>query len=78
MFHLRARPSARGPLGAYLLGVAFSFASCPTLFWLFFGLTIPLALRSTGGWTFPGVFPFGSSLAAPHAFTPVTGPSETS
>jgi cytochrome c biogenesis protein CcdA len=61
-FGLRQRVSARGPLGAYLLGVAFSFAFCPTLFWLFFGLTIPLAVRSSGGWVFPGVFAVGSSL----------------
>ncbi len=61
-FALRERLSAGGPLRAYLLGVAFSFAFCPTLFWLFFGLTIPLALRTAGGWTFPGLFALGSSL----------------
>jgi len=44
------------------LGVVFSFTFCPTLFWLFFGLTIPLALISTGGWTFPGVFAVGTAL----------------
>ncbi|MGH7326658.1 MAG: sulfite exporter TauE/SafE family protein [Candidatus Rokuibacteriota bacterium] len=59
---LRDRVAGRGLGGAYLLGVAFSFAFCPTLFWLFFGLTVPLALRSTGGWAFPGLFAFGSSL----------------
>jgi len=48
--------------GAFLLGVAFSFAFCPTLFWLFFGLTVPLALRSPGGWSFPGVFALGTAL----------------
>ena len=48
--------------GAYLLGLAFSLAFCPTLFWLFFGLTIPLALGSAGGWSFPGLFAIGSSL----------------
>ena len=47
---------------AFLLGVAFSFAFCPTLFWLFFGLTVPLALRSPGGWSFPGVFALGTAL----------------
>ena len=59
---LRERFKAPGAGGAYLLGVAFSFAFCPTLFWLFFGLTIPLALRSAGGWAFPGLFALGSSL----------------
>ncbi len=59
---LRARLGGRGHRGAYLLGVAFAFAFCPTLFWLFFGLTLPLALRSAGGWAFPGLFAVGSSL----------------
>lgn len=59
---LRARLPGRGLTGAYLLGVAFSFAFCPTLFWLFFGLTIPLALRSVGGWAFPGLFALGASV----------------
>jgi cytochrome c-type biogenesis protein len=53
---------AGGIGGAYLLGLAFSLAFCPTLFWLFFGLTVPLALRSAGGWSFPGLFALGSSL----------------
>ena len=52
----------RGLLGAFSLGVVFSFTFCPTLFWLFFGLMIPLALISTGGWTFPGLFALGTVL----------------
>jgi cytochrome c biogenesis protein CcdA len=52
----------QGVLPAYLLGVAFSFTFCPTLFWLFFGLTIPLAIASTGGLFFPGVFAVGTAL----------------
>jgi cytochrome c biogenesis protein CcdA len=61
---LRLRERLRGGDAgrAYLLGVAFSFAFCPTLFWLFFGLTLPLALRSTGGWAFPSLFAVGASL----------------
>lgn len=61
---LRLRECLGGPGlgGAYLLGVAFSFAFCPTLFWLFFGLTVPLAIRSAGGLAFPGLFAVGSSL----------------
>ena len=51
-----------GATGAFLLGVALSFAFCPTLFLLFFGLTIPLALASPGGPVFPGVFALGTSL----------------
>ncbi len=51
-----------GILPAYLMGVAFAFTFCPTLFWLFFGLTIPLALTSPGGLLFPGVFALGTTL----------------
>ncbi len=61
---LKLRPAVpgRGAGGAFVLGVVFSLAFCPTLFWLFFGLTVPLALRSMGGWSFPGLFAFGSIL----------------
>lgn len=59
---LRARLRAGGRGGGFLLGVAFSFAFCPTLFWLFFGLTIPLALRSPGGWSFPALFALGTAV----------------
>jgi len=52
----------QGVIPAYLLGVAFSFTFCPTLFWLFFGLTIPLAIASPGGVLFPGVFALGTAL----------------
>ena len=52
----------RGILPAYLMGIAFSFAFCPTLFWLFFGLTIPLAIASTGGIVLPAVFAIGTAL----------------
>ena len=48
--------------GSFLLGVAFSFAACPTLFVLFFGTMIPLALGSFGGVTFPAFFALGTSV----------------
>jgi hypothetical protein len=51
-----------GAGGAFLLGAAFSLAFCPTLFLLFFGLTIPLALRSPIGVAFPGLFAVGTTL----------------
>jgi cytochrome c biogenesis protein CcdA len=54
--------SARGAWGAFLMGVIFSFAFCPTLFLLFFGLTIPLGLRSNAGLLVPGVFAVGTAL----------------
>jgi hypothetical protein len=56
---------------AYLLGLAFSLAFCPTLFWLFFGLTVPLALRSAGGWSFPGLLAAGKLDRASEEISPM-------
>jgi cytochrome c-type biogenesis protein len=58
---LEARAGS-GARGAFLLGIAFSFAFCPTLFLLFFGLTIPLALQSSIGILYPGIFAFGTTI----------------
>lgn len=61
--HLEARARAlRGHGGAFALGLAFSFAFCPTLFLLFFGLTLPLALTSPLGFLYPAVFALGMTL----------------
>jgi cytochrome c-type biogenesis protein len=51
-----------GTGGAFLLGAAFSFAFCPTLFLLFFVLTIPLALTSPVGVVYPALFALGTAL----------------
>lgn len=53
---------ATRPGGAFLLGAAFSLAFCPTLFVLFFGLLIPLALASPGGPAYPALFALGTTL----------------
>ncbi len=58
---LRTRAGTGGG-GAFLLGIAFSFAFCPTLFLLFFGMTIPLALRAPMGLVYPGLFALGTVL----------------
>jgi cytochrome c biogenesis protein CcdA len=51
------------PRGApFLLGVAFGFAFCPTLFALFVGLLIPLALARPDGVVYPAVFALGTVL----------------
>ena len=65
---LHSRLPERGVAGAFPLGVIFSFTFCPTLFWLFFGLMIPLAIISTAGWTFPALFALGTLLPL-FAFT---------
>ncbi|MBI4201371.1 MAG: sulfite exporter TauE/SafE family protein [Chloroflexi bacterium] len=59
---LARQAQGRGTLGAYLLGVAFSSAFCPTLFWLFFGLLVPLTLSSSLGPLLPGVFAVGTAV----------------
>ncbi len=56
------RRAGDGARGSFLLGVAFAFAFCPTLFWLFFGLTIPLALQSPVGILYPPAFALGTTL----------------
>jgi hypothetical protein len=48
--------------GAYWLGAGLVFALCPTLFWLFFGVLIPLAIALTGGLVFSEVFALGTTL----------------
>ncbi|MBI4736457.1 MAG: sulfite exporter TauE/SafE family protein [candidate division NC10 bacterium] len=58
---LEARLPQEGSVGAFLMGLAFSVAFCPTLFWLFFGLTIPLGLRSPVGWSYPALFAVGTA-----------------
>ncbi|WP_412026476.1 sulfite exporter TauE/SafE family protein [Deinococcus yunweiensis] len=48
--------------GAFALGLAFSFSFCPTLFLLFFGLTLPLALTAPWGALYPALFALGMSV----------------
>jgi cytochrome c biogenesis protein CcdA len=59
---LQSKLSGRGAGGAFLLGIVFSFTFCPTLFWLLFGLTVPLALQSPVGWSYPGLFAVGTGV----------------
>ncbi|HSB68458.1 MAG TPA: sulfite exporter TauE/SafE family protein [Candidatus Methylomirabilis sp.] len=58
----KRRLSSGGPWGAFAMGVVFAFAFCPTLFLLFFGLTIPLGLGSSAGLLVPGLFAVGTAL----------------
>ena len=52
----------QGHLAPYTMGVAFSFAFCPTLFWLFFGLTLPLAVGFGAGVAVPAAFALGTAV----------------
>ncbi len=51
-----------GMIGGFLLGVLFALAFCPYSAVLFFGVLIPLALKTTGGVTLPAVFAIGTGL----------------
>ena len=59
---LRAIARQRADGVPFLLGVAFGFAFCPTLFALFVGLLIPLALARPDGVAYPALFALGTSL----------------
>lgn len=51
-----------GMVGGFLLGALFALAFCPYSAVLFFGVLIPLALKSTGGVALPAVFAIGTGL----------------
>jgi cytochrome c biogenesis protein CcdA len=59
---LKGQVQQQGIWEAFILGVAFSFAFCPTLFLLFFSVVIPLSLSAAGGWFFPSIFALGTTL----------------
>lgn len=47
---------------SFILGIVFSLAFCPTLFWLFFGLVVPISLKSTAGFLLPVIFAVGTAI----------------
>ena len=51
-----------GMLGGFLLGVIFAVVFCPYSAVLFFGVLIPLALKSAGGLGLPAVYAIGTGL----------------
>ena len=61
-FRLRDRAAGPGALRPLLLGVAFSFAFCPTLALLFFGYVIPMAAASAAGPVYPAAFAVGTTF----------------
>lgn len=52
----------KGYLGSLALGMLFTFAFCPYSGVLFFGVLIPLVLKSTGGLVLPPLFALGTGL----------------
>lgn len=54
--------SKKGGWGAFLLGVLFALAFCPSSGVLYFGLLIPLSVSSTAGWLLPVIYAFATAL----------------
>lgn len=52
----------RGGWGAFLLGVLFSLAFCPTSGIFYFGMLIPMSAAETGGYLLPAVFAVATGL----------------
>ena len=52
----------RGGWGAFLLGLLFALAFCPSSAIFYFGMLIPLAATSTVGWLLPVVFAIATAL----------------
>jgi len=51
-----------GMIGGFLLGALFALAFCPYSAALFFGVLIPLSLKSAGGVALPAVYALGTGL----------------
>ncbi len=51
-----------GGMQSFLLGFTFSLGFCPTMFWLFFGLAMPLMLSNSVGPLLPAVFAVGTTI----------------
>lgn len=54
--------ASKGYLGAFLLGMLFALAFCPYSGVLFFGILIPMVLKSTESLLLPLMFAFGTGL----------------
>ena len=52
----------KGGWGAFLLGVLFALAFCPSSGVLYFGMLIPLSVSTTAGWLLPVIYALATSL----------------
>lgn len=60
--HVKEKLADKGLLGSFLLGVVFALAFCPFSAVLFFGMLIPLAVKTGDGILIPAVFAFATGL----------------
>lgn len=54
--------SKKGGWGAFLLGILFALAFCPSSGVLYFGMLIPLSMSSTAGWLLPVIYALATAL----------------
>ena len=59
---LKTRLADKGHLGALALGSLFAFALCPYSGVMFFGVLIPLIMKTPGGLILPPIFAIGTGL----------------
>lgn len=52
----------KGGCGAFLLGVLFAMAFCPSSGVFYFGMLIPMSVTATAGWMLPVVFAVATAL----------------
>jgi len=69
----RLSEARAGVSGAFLLGMAFSLSFCPTLFFLFFGLTVPMSVTAPLGVLYPALFALGMTFPLLAISTLFTG-----
>jgi cytochrome c biogenesis protein CcdA len=60
--NLKEKIAGKGLLGSFILGVIFALAFCPFSAVLFFGMLIPLALRTGDGIIIPSVFALATGI----------------
>lgn len=60
--NLKEKLATKGFLGSFLLGIIFALAFCPFSAVLFFGMLIPLALKTGDGLIIPSIFAFATGL----------------
>lgn len=51
-----------GPVGAFILGILFALAFCPSSGLLYFGMLIPMSATASGGYLLPFVYAIATSL----------------
>ena len=54
--------SLSGPSGAFILGILFALAFCPSSGLLYFGMLIPMSATASGGYLLPVVYAIATSL----------------